>query len=238
MSFNSPIQNIFLSYGINSNFIKVHLFVPLKLHGLRSTLIALAFEFVDFTTVSRLFGTLVSALLVNLVTVLFINMAALLYECSTRNKTCLYGVIQYACEDSVGLYREIYTVKHSQQLIEDNYKSDRRKRTLKIIWRGFDIVCDFVDLFNSVYSAHTLVLVTCYVVIFIYDSYYGLVRIMNVNRGTFGTVIWVRVTCTETAFNGAGFMVLIYFCSSTTCKVRCCTNVLFYCSFSKRCKKL
>jgi hypothetical protein len=72
------------------------------------------------------------------------------------------------------------------------------------------------------------VFVTCYVVIFIYDSYYGLVCIMDVNRGIFGTVIWVRVTCTETAFNAAGFMVLIYFCSSTTCEIRCCTNVLFF----------
>jgi hypothetical protein len=56
-------------------------------------------------------------------------LAALLNECFTRNKTCLYEVIQYACEDSVGLYRQISTVKYSQQLIEVNYKSYRRKST-------------------------------------------------------------------------------------------------------------
>ena len=80
---------------------------------------------------------------------------------------------------------------------------------------------------NSVYSAHTLILVTFYVVIFIYESYFGFVGVMDINRGIYGTVLWVRLTFTETAFNAAGFTVLIYFCSSTTCEVRRCI-VYFY----------
>jgi hypothetical protein len=62
--------------------------------------------------------------------------------------------------------------------------------------------------------------VTFYVVIFIYDSYYGFVGMMDVNKGVFGSVVWVRVRFTETAIHVAGFMVLLYFCSSTTCEVR------------------
>jgi hypothetical protein len=136
-------------------------------------------------------------------------------------------LIQCAGEETVGIYRQIVTAKHQQQLVAVNYNSDRLKSRFERIRRGCDFLCDFVDLFNSVYSAHTLVLVTFYVVIFIYDSYYGFVGIMDVNKGVFGGVMWVKVTFTETAINVAGFMVLLYFCSSTTCEVRLCTNVLF-----------
>jgi hypothetical protein len=62
--------------------------------------------------------------------------------------------------------------------------------------------------------------VTFYVVVFIYDSYYGFVGLMDVNRGFLGGVMWVRLTFTETAIHVAGFVVLIYLCSSTTCEVR------------------
>ena len=77
-------------------------------------------------------------------------------------------------------------------------------------------VCDAVDLFNSVFSVHTLVIVTFYFLIFMYDSYYGVVEMMNVNAGRFGSVMWIMVTCTETIVNAAGFTVLIYVCSCTT----------------------
>jgi hypothetical protein len=46
---------------------------------------------------------------------------------------------------------------------------------------------------------------------------------MDVNRGVFGRVVWVKVTFTETALNAVGFTVLMYFCCSTTCEVRRCT---------------
>jgi len=46
---------------------------------------------------------------------------------------------------------------------------------------------------------------------------------MDVNRGVFGSVVWVWVAFTETAFNVVGFTLLIYFCSSTSCEVRRCT---------------
>ena len=50
-------------------------------------------------------------------------------------------------------------------------------------------VCDAVDLFIYVFSVHTLVIVTFCFLIFMYDSYYGVVEIMNVNAGRFGSVM-------------------------------------------------
>jgi 7tm Chemosensory receptor. len=162
----------------------------------------------------------VSILSVNVLTVLFINLTILLKECFSRINKCLCELIQCAGEESVGLYRQISSVKHPQQLIEVNYNSDRPKSRIQHVRRGCDFLCDFIDHLNSVYSGHTLLLVTFYVVIFIYDSYYSFIGIMDVNRGHFGSVMWVSVTSTETFFNGVGFTVLIYFCSSTTCEVR------------------
>ena len=59
---------------------------------------------------------------------------------------------------------------------------------------------------------------------FIYESYFGFVGLMDVNKGIFGRVYWVGVTFIETVINAVGFTVLIYFCSSTTCEVRRCTH--------------
>jgi hypothetical protein len=64
------------------------------------------------------------------------------------------------------------------------------------------------------------VLVTFYVVVFIYDSYYSIHGVMDVNTGVFGGVLWISVSVTETVIHVSGFMVLTYFCSSTTCEVR------------------
>jgi hypothetical protein len=164
-----------------------------------------------------------SVLSVNLVTLLFINLAVVLKGYITRINTCLCELVQFAGEESVGIYRQISTGKHTPPSIRVNYKSDRPKIRIEHIRRGCDFLCDFVDLFNSVYSAHTHILVTFYVVIFLYDSYFGFVGLMDVNRGVFGTVVWVRATFTETALNVVGFTTLIYFCSSTTCEVRRCT---------------
>jgi hypothetical protein len=164
-----------------------------------------------------------SILSVNVVTLLFINLAAVLKGCFTRINKCLCELVQCAGQESVGLYKQISSVIHPQPLIEVNNKSDRPKNRIEHIRQCCDFLCDFVDRFNSAYSAHTLILVTFYVVIFIYDSYFGFVGVMDVNRGMFGRVLWVRMTFIETAINAVGFTALIYFCSSTTCEVRRCT---------------
>jgi hypothetical protein len=162
----------------------------------------------------------VSVLSVNLVTVLFINLAAVLKRCFTRINTCLYQLIQCVDEKSVGIYGQIPDVKNSESVIELSYKCDTSKSKLVHIRQGCEFVCDFVDHFNSVYSLHALVLLAFYAVIFIYDTYYGVVQIMNVNMGRFGSGMWIMVTCTETVCNAAGFTVLIYFCSGATFQVR------------------
>jgi hypothetical protein len=159
---------------------------------------------------------------VNLITLLFINLAVVLKGCFRRINTCLCELIQCAGKESVGLYSQISSVKHTQPLIKVSNKSGRPNISIEHIRRGCDFLCDFVDLLNSVYSAHTLILLTFYVVIFIYDSYFGIVCVMDVNRGVLGGVVWVRVTFTETALNAVGFTVLIYFCSCMTCEVRRC----------------
>jgi hypothetical protein len=226
LSFNSSIHTVFVSYGRNSNYIMVQVYVLLTLNTTRSVLIALAFEFKGFSTVSLYFSMTVAVLSLNLLIVLFINFSVVLNKCFTRINSCLLDLIQCEGEESVGIYRQAVTVTHQQQLIEVNFNSDRPKCRLEHVRRGCDFLCDSVDLFNSVYSAHTLVLVTFYVVMFIYESYYGFVGIMDVNRGSFGSVVWIRVTFTEATIHIVGFMVLLYFCSSTSCEVRRCTNVL------------
>jgi hypothetical protein len=223
LSFNSSIHNIFLSYEINFNNVMAQVFVVVTVYALISILVALRIEFTDVTKVCPVVSMTVSVLSVNVVAVLFLNLAVLLKQCFTRINMCLCELIQCAGEKTVGIYRQTVTVEHQQQSIAVNYNSDRLKSRFERISRGCDFLCDFVDLFNSVYSAHTLALVTFYVVVFIYDSYYGFVGIMDINTGIFEGVMWVRVTLTETAINATAFMVLLYFCSSTTCEVRLCT---------------
>jgi hypothetical protein len=101
-------------------------------------------------------------------------------------------------------------VKHPQPLIKFNYNSDRPKFRIEHIRRVWDFLCDFVDILNSVYSVHTLILVTFYIVIFIYEGYFGFVAEMGVKSDVFGRIVWVRVTCIETAINAVSFTVLMY----------------------------
>jgi len=222
LTFNSPTHKIFVSCGRNFSYVMAQVFVLVTLYSLCTILIALSFQIMDLETACRFFSMSVSVLSVNVVTLLFINLAAVLKGCFTRINTCLCELVQCAGQESVGLYRQISTVIHPQPLIEVKNKSDKPEIRIEHIRRGCDFVCDFVDLLNSVYSAHTLILVTFYVVIFIYDSYFGFVGVMDVHRGIFGRVLWVRMTFIETAINAVGFTALIYFCSSTTCEVRRC----------------
>jgi len=223
LTFDISVHNKFISYGRNFNYIMTQVSVLVTIHALCAILLLLSFQSMDFVLACGFFGVTVSILSVNLVTLLFINLAVVLKGCFTKINTCLCELVRCAGEESVGLYRQISTVRHLQPLIEVYNKSDRPKIRIEHIRWGCDFLCGFFDLLNSIYSAHTLILVTFYIVIFIYDSYFGFVGVMDVNRGVFGTVVWVRMTFTETAFNAVGFTVLIYFCSSTTCEVRRCT---------------
>jgi len=224
LTFNSSSHKIFVCYGRNFNYVMAQVFVLVTIYAVCSVLMALSFKSIGFVTACRFFSMTVSVLSVNVVTLLFINLAAVLKGCFTRINTSLCELVQCAGLESVGLYRQISTVIHPQPLIEVKNKSDSLKIRIEHITRGCDFVCDFVDLLNSVYSAHTLILVTFYVVIFIYDSYYGFVGVMDVNRGMFGGVVWLRVTCIDTVIHAVSFTALIYFCSSTTCEVRRCTH--------------
>jgi hypothetical protein len=220
LTFNSSTHKIFVSYGRNFNYVMAQVFVLVTLYSLCTILVALSFQTIDFERACRFISMTVSVLSVNLVTLLFINLAAVLRGCFTKINKCLCELVQCAGQESVGPYRQISTVVHPQPLIEVNNKSDRPKIRIEHIRRGCDFFCDLVDLLNSVYSAHTLILVTFYVVIFIYDSYFGFVGVMDVNRGVFGRVGWVVLTFSETVVNAVGFTALIYFSSSTTCEVR------------------
>ena len=59
-------------------------------------------------------------------------------------------------------YRQISTVKHTLTSIEFNYNSDKPNSTIVHVRMCCGFVCDVVDLFNSVFPIHTLVLVTFY----------------------------------------------------------------------------
>jgi hypothetical protein len=222
LTFNSSTHKIFVSYGRNFIYVMAQVFVLVTIYAVCSILIALSFQSIGFVTVCRFFSMTASTLSVSLVTLLFINLAAVLKGCFTKINKCLCELVQCAGQESVGLCRQISTVIHPKPLIEVNNKCDRPKIRIEHIRRGCDFFCDFVDLLNSVYSAHTLILVTFYVVIFIYDSYFGFVSIMDVNRGMFGKVLWLRLICYETVIHAVSFTALIYFCSSTTCEVRRC----------------
>ena len=223
LTFNISIHKILVSYGRNFNYVMAQVFVIVTLYALCCILIALSFQSIDLELACRLFSMTVSVLSVNVVTVLFINLAVVLKGCFGRINTCLCELIQCAGEESIALYRRISIVKLPLPVMQVNNKSHRPKIRLEHIRQGSDFLCDFVELLNSVYSAHTIILVTFYVVIFIYESYFGFVGVMDINRGIFGGVVWLRVTCIETVTNSVGFTVLIYFCSSTTCEVRRCT---------------
>jgi hypothetical protein len=223
LTFNRSIHKIFLSNGSNFNYVMAQMCVLVTIHALCSTLLALSFQPMDLATACQFFSITVSILSLNLATLLLINLTFVLKGCFTRLYTCLCQLIQCAGRESFGLYKQISTVNHPQPLIKVNYKSNRPKIRIEHIRRGCDFLCDFVDLLNSVYSAHTLILVAFYVVTFIYECYFSFVGVMDVNRGVLRKRLWVKLTFTETAFNAVSFTVLIYFCSSTTCEVRRCT---------------
>ena len=71
----------------------------------------------------------VSGFPVNVVTMLFINLAVVLELCFANINSCSYELIQCAGEELVGLYRQMSTVKHPQQLIEVNFRSVKSKST-------------------------------------------------------------------------------------------------------------
>ena len=110
----------------------------------------------------------------------------------------MFAPIQCAGEETVGLYRQISTVKHPPPVIAVHYNSDKPSSTIVHVRMICDFVCDAADLSTSAFSVHTLVLVAFILVIFIYDIYYAVVVMMNVHKGRCGSVMWTMVTCTET----------------------------------------
>jgi hypothetical protein len=66
-----------------------------------------------------------------------------------------------------------------------------------------------------------------YVTMCIYDNYYSVFDMMNVNKVCFVSFMCIVVTCTERIVNAAGFTVPIYVCSCTAVQVRRYTVVLF-----------
>jgi hypothetical protein len=216
LTFNSSIQKIFVSHGRSFNYVMAQVFVLVTIHAVCSILMVLSFQSIGFVRVCRFFNTTVSALSVNLVTLLFINLAAVLREGFTKINTCLCELVQCAGQESVGLYRQISTVIHPQPLIVINNKSDRPKCRMEHITQGCKFLSDFVDLLNSVYSAHTLILVKFYFVKFIHDCYFGFAGIMDINRGVFGRAVWVRVRGVLIQL----FMLLVLRCSYISAAVR------------------
>ena len=150
LSFNSSIHKNFVSNGRNLNYIMTQVFVVVTIHAVCYIILTLSFQSIDFGTACGFFSMTVSILSVNLVCLLFINLTVLLKGCFTRRNTCLGELVQCAGEESVGLYRQIFTLKHPLPLIEVNNKSNRPKNRIQNIRRGCDFLCDFVDQLNSV----------------------------------------------------------------------------------------
>jgi hypothetical protein len=88
---------------------------------------------------------------VNIITVLFINFAVLLKQCFAKINTCLCELIHCAGEESFGPYIQISTVKHTQQLIEVNYKSDKSKITVVHVRMCSCLFCEVFDLYNYMF---------------------------------------------------------------------------------------
>ena len=227
LSFNSSFHNIFFPSRRNFNYIRAQVSVLLTVHALSAFVIILTFEVKTYLRLFYIFVLVLSVLSINLVTVFFINLAELLKRCFASINAGLCDLIEHEGEESVGLYRQISNTGHPQQLIEINYISARLKSTILHMRLDCDLLCDAVDRFNYVFSVHTLVLVVFYVIIFIYDTYFGFVGMTNVNNSLFGNYVWILVTSTQTIINAAEFTVLICVCSCTPFQVRRPTYMYF-----------
>ena len=73
----------------------------------------------------------------------------------------------------------------------------------------------------------TLVLAIFYCVTFVYVTYCGVTGIMNVKNRHVGGVMWIMLNLAGTVLNAVLFTVLTQSCSSATCAVRRCINVLY-----------
>ena len=114
---NSSIYFTFISFDSNFNYVKAQISVLVPLHNLSAFLILSKFEMKKIPAFLSLYQYGLSVLSINVVTVLFINWAVLLKRGFTRKSMCLCEMIRCAGEESVGLYRQISTVKHPQMLI-------------------------------------------------------------------------------------------------------------------------
>ena len=73
----------------------------------------------------------------------------LLKRCFTGINTCLCELIVCTGEESVGVYRQISTVKHPQPLIAVNYNCDKSKDRIMRERMCCGFVCDAFVFFNS-----------------------------------------------------------------------------------------
>jgi hypothetical protein len=129
-------------------------------------------------------------------------------------------------------------VRHPQQLIEDNYISNGSNSRILHMRRGCDFVCEFVEIFYSVFSSHTPVLVMFYFVTFVCDTCYGIAGIMNVTNRQIGGVMWILFIVAWNSFECGSLC-----CIDTVLQQRelwgkalyRCTFIN-YCFYSKRCK--
>ena len=119
-SFISSIHNALTSGGRKFNHIKMQVSVLVTVLTLALFLIGLPYEFKGYLEIYRYFVMIVSIFSVNVVAVMYINLALLVKWCFVRINACLYELIRCAGEESVGLYRQISTVKHPQSLIKLN----------------------------------------------------------------------------------------------------------------------
>jgi hypothetical protein len=125
LTFDISIHNIFFSCGGNFSYVEAQVSVLLTLHGLFAFVIIRTFEVKSYLRLFYFFFTVLSVLSINLVAIFFINLTMLLKRCCTSINTGLCDLIAREDEESVGVYRQISHVKHTEQLIELNYNTDR-----------------------------------------------------------------------------------------------------------------
>jgi hypothetical protein len=190
LSFNGSIYFTFISFDRNFNCVKTQISVLVPLHTLSAVLIFFKFEMKNYLQFCLCVIMAVSVLSINVVTLLFINWAVLLKRCFTGINTSLCERIVCAGEESVGLYGQICTVKHPPCLIWVNLNSDKSNNTIVYVRVCCGYVYDAVDLISSVFSIHTLVLMIFILIIFIFDNCYGVVEVIDVNKGSFVSYVY------------------------------------------------
>jgi hypothetical protein len=170
LSSNSSIDCSFAAFDSNFNYVKAQISVLVPLHTLTAFLIFF------FRIWSEKLSTVLSwcyygciSFVTKCCNRVVHKLSCVLKRCCTGKCACLCELIQCAGEGSVGLYWQISIVKQPQPLIDFNHISDGSNSTIVRVRKCSGFICDAVDLFDSVFSFHTLVIVTIYCLRLIYD---------------------------------------------------------------------